>query len=68
MNDDIFSAFGGIFGDIFSTGDPSYYAETLDEHWANCKVAKYYELLNKVKNQGFKVLRNSDGRHKVVRN
>lgn len=62
--------FGDIFSDIFGTnifgGTAEGYQRDLDKYW--CKhMESYYITLNNAKNTGFKVFRNKDGKHKVVR-
>ena len=61
--------FGDIFGDIFGSafgGTPNTYEADLDKYW--CKhIHNYYTVLNNAKSAGYKVLRNKDGKHKVVR-
>ena len=57
--------FGDIFGGAFS-GTASTYEADLDKYW--CKnIQNYYTVLNNAKSAGYKVLRNKDGKHKVVR-
>ena len=62
------SDFGDIFSDIFGTNvfcSPETYEKQLDRYY--CKhMENYYTALNNAKAAGYKVLRNKDGRHKVV--
>ena len=65
--------FGNIFDEIFGdtlgstfSGTPSTYEADLDKYW--CKhMENYFTVLNNAKSAGYKVLRNKDGKHKVVR-
>lgn len=60
--------FGSLFSDIFGGvyGTPSTYEADLDKYW--CKhMENYYTVLNNAKSAGYRVLRNKDGKHKVVR-
>lgn len=73
------SPFGDIFscGDGYSDKldiqlQKSKYEENLDAMWKNyCKgftqqIVAYNQQVDKIKKSGFKVLRNSDGKHKIV--
>lgn len=74
--------FGSAFGDMFGGGgysdkldiqlQKSKYEENLDAMWKNyCKgftqqIVTYNQQVDKIKKSGFKVLRNSEGKHKIV--
>lgn len=69
MDEDyIYVAFGGIFGEIFCENVPEKYATKLDELWKSYDITRYNNKLNEIKNYGFKVYRNSSGKHKVIKN
>ena len=61
MIDDNF--FDEFFGGTF---DISAKENNLNAYWQQGKVAEYYDLLNQTKQQGYKVLRNSAGKHRVI--
>ena len=58
FNNDIF---GSIFGGIFGTKE---YSDTLDKLYFTDPL-RYLKYLNELKSKGYKVLRNSKGKHKV---
>ena len=43
------------------------YQSLLDEYWRDGKHEKYDVQLRRTKDQGYKVYRNSEGKHKVVK-
>ena len=61
MDDNFFADFFGKYMD--SAVDVK---DRLDEYWQRGKIKEYYELLNLAK-QNHKVMRNSDGVHKLER-
>lgn len=59
--------FGEIFGDIFSYGcSASDWKDKLDEYWEHSKIESYHKTLIECKAKGFRVLRNSEGKHRVI--
>ena len=62
MND----PFSGVFGDVFNqVFDERIWEERLTDYWVHCKGELYYKTLYDCKANGFRVMRNSDGKHKV---
>lgn len=60
--------FNDIFGNLFGnlSGNSNTYKADLDKYW--CKhIQNYYTVLNNAKAAGYKVYRNKDGKHKVVK-
>lgn len=56
--------FNDFFGGIFQSINTKPYQEQLDKlYWTN--PTEYLRYLQKVKNAGYKVLRNNMGKHKV---
>lgn len=43
------------------------YQSLLDRYWRDGNLVKYDDQLKRTKDQGYKVYRNSDGKHKVVK-
>ena len=43
------------------------YQSLLDEYWRAGDFVKYDDQLKRTKDQGYKVYRNSEGKHKVVK-
>lgn len=43
------------------------YESLLDEYWRDGNRKKYDDQLKRTKDQGYKVYRNSEGKHKVVK-
>ena len=43
------------------------YQSLLDEYWQRGDLIKYDVQLKRTKDQGYKVYRNSEGKHKVVK-
>ena len=43
------------------------YQSLLDEYWQKGDLIKYDDQLRRTKDQGYKVCRNSEGKHKVVK-
>ena len=64
MNDNFFAEFFGNPDNFKDTKPktPRSYEEELDEAWSY-----YQEELEMVKSYGYKVLRNSEGKHKIVK-
>lgn len=60
-NNDFFNSF---FGDLFGKSKK----EMLDTYWANGNVQKYSKLLVEIKSSGYKVFRNSEGKHIIKEN
>lgn len=60
MFDDNF--FADFFSNMIKTSDA--FKKDLDDYWQRGKVSEYYEVLYECKKQ-YKVLRNSDGIHKL---
>ena len=60
MFDDNF--FADFFSNMTKTSDT--FKEDLDDYWQRGKVSEYYEVLYECKKQ-YRVLRNSDGIHKL---
>ena len=56
-----------FFESFFGNSLDETYKNELDDFWEHGEVQRYYSLLNRCKNQGFSVLRNSKGQHKVIR-
>lgn len=57
--------FGGTFGGVFDSTSKSY-QDRLDQYWLK-DIERYYKYLNDAKAKGYKVYRNSEGKHKVVK-
>ena len=66
MND-INDMFGGIFGNIFGESNVSVYEDNLNGHWERMEIEKYHKYLSELKNKGYRIYRNSDGKHKVIK-
>lgn len=60
MFDDNF--FADFFGNMMKTSET--FKNDLDDYWQRGKVSEYYEVLYECKKQ-YRVLRNSDGIHKL---
>ncbi len=60
MFDDKF--FADFFGGMMKTSET--FKNDLDDYWQRGKVSEYYEVLYECKKQ-YRVLRNSDGIHKL---
>lgn len=56
-------ALDDLFGGIFVMNDIETQADTLKTYWKHGKVKEYYELLNQLKQCGYRVYRNDDGEH-----
>ena len=59
--------FGGIFGDIFGSENPKLYEDALNDYWERMEIQKYHKYLSELKDKGYRIYRNPDGKHKVVR-
>ena len=63
------SMFGDMFSDMFESyfgSAPNVYEADLDKYW--CKhIQNYYTVLNNAKSAGYRVFRNKEGKHKVVK-
>lgn len=64
---------GNLFGEIFGTDISGVFGSTtknyqniLDQYWLK-DIERYYKHLNDAKAKGYKVYRNSEGKHKVVK-
>lgn len=65
---DINDMFGGIFGDIFfGESNVSVYEDNLNDYWERMEVEKYCKHLSELKNKGYRIYRNSDGKHKIIK-
>ena len=68
MDNNFDNLFGNIFGDLFSSAySAADWEKDLNEYWQSYKIEVYYKTLNNCKANGFRVLRNSEGIHKVKR-
>lgn len=68
FNDDWANAFGGVFNGIFdATTSANDYKNDLDKYWLGGRVKEYYETLYRCKDNGYRVMRNSDGIHMVTK-
>ena len=56
-----------LFGDIFGASMPENQQKLLDDYWKHGDVQNYYNLINRIKQSGYKVFRNSQGKHLVKR-
>ncbi len=73
--------FNDIFGSVYGNGTQGLeitlrkkeYEERFDLMWSNygkgivTQLEEYYKQLNTIKSAGFKVFRNSEGKHKIVK-
>lgn len=51
-----------IFLNMFGNKD----TELLDSYWKRSEIKEYSELVARIKSSGKKILRNSDGKHKII--
>ena len=56
-----------LFGDVFSMNIPETQVKKLDDYWSRGNAQAYYGLLNNLKQMGYKVYRNSNGKHIIKR-
>ncbi len=56
-----------LFGNVFSMNMPETQVKKLDDYWVHGNVQAYYSLLNNIKQMGYKVYRNSNGKHIIKR-
>ena len=76
-----YNIFGDMFGDMFNVGgsfnksailNDKRYTENLDKMWENYskgmikQIVEYNKQIQQIKDAGLRVLRNSDGKHKIV--
>ena len=67
-SDDWDNAFGGVFSGIFNaTKSADNYKNDLDKYWLGGRVKEYYETLYRCKDDGYRVMRNSDGIHMITK-
>lgn len=62
------NAFEDLFGSIFHTNinpDINVNIMCLNDYWKHGKIKEYYNLVNNLKRNGYCVLRNKQGLHKV---
>lgn len=61
-----FESNNNFFGDAFNRMVAMMDMERkLDRLWSACDFSRYTEYVNKTKQQGYKIYRNSEGKHKI---
>lgn len=59
--------FLNYFGDIFNTTSDKEYAKWTNEDELNNLWAAYNDFVQELKDDGYKVMRNENGKHKIIR-
>ena len=62
--EDFDSFFGGLFG--HKTPTVEEHSTELDNLWKSYDLEKYWKKVNVLKTFGYRILRNSSGKHKVM--
>lgn len=57
--------FSDFFGSLFGVEDPAVKVERLDRYWKNGQIKEYTELKVQIKSSGYRIFRNSEGKHIV---
>ena len=59
--------YGDIFNLLFGGFGHNSFEHQLDSLYKNNSVIKYSKKIQELKNMGYKIFRNSEGKHKVVK-